>query len=176
MVVAGWLFDCFGFRAYRSPITLRTSFRGDMRGVSKHIVLVVGGVVAVGAVIAAVIAVGIFGSGGHQVAARTGAGVSVSANQGMQVAAALRTLATNPQDVVADEARPRLGGHVSQAVPPGSRVSPDVASWAPDGIGGGTMLVTVSSPGQAPVRYAAVMVFEHHSWKVLATFPVMAHR
>jgi hypothetical protein len=88
----------------------------------------------------------------------------------------LRTLATNPQNLVADEARLRLGGHVSQAVPRGLRVTPDVASWAPDGIGGGTMLVTVARPGQVPMTYAAVMVFEHHSWKVLATFPVTAPR
>jgi hypothetical protein len=88
----------------------------------------------------------------------------------------LRTLARNPAGLVADEAVRQLGPHATRAVPPGSVVTPDVASWAPDGIGGGTMLVSLASPGRAPVTYAAVMVFEHGGWKVEQTFPVTVSR
>lgn len=93
-----------------------------------------------------------------------------------QVAAALRGLATHPEALVADGAKQQLAGHESRAVPVGSTVMPDASSWAPDGLGGGTMLVTVTSPGHRSVTYATVMVFERHAWKVLATFPVGASR
>src|SRR5262245_2895773 len=87
-----------------------------------------------------------------------------AADAGPQVAAALNGLATDPSALVASGAV--VQGPVSQAVPPGSTVSSDVRSWAPDGIGGGTMLVTVTPPGGKPVTYAAVMVQQDGRWKV----------
>lgn len=85
------------------------------------------------------------------------------------VAVALRGLATDPGALVASAAREQVGGQATQAVPPGSTVTPDSASWAPDGVGGGTMTVTLAAPGQPATTYAVVMVREGDTWKVLAT-------
>jgi hypothetical protein len=93
-----------------------------------------------------------------------------------QVAAALRKLPTDPASLVAGGARAQVGGRARQAFPPGTTVAPRPGSWAPDGAGGGTMLVTVTVPGHRPVSYDAVMVSEAHRWKVLATIRVPAAR
>lgn len=97
---------------------------------------------------------------------------SARARQGREVATALRRLAIHPQAVVAAEARRRVSGHMQQALPTGSTVTPDEKSWAPDGIGGGTMFVSIRTPQGETTKYAAVMVYEHKSWRVLATLPV----
>lgn len=112
----------------------------------------------------------------HPAAGRIPAAASSTApaGQAQQVAAALSKLAADPQSLVATGARDEVGSRSGQAIPAGSRVSSDVTSWAPDGIGGGTMIVTVTPPGKPPARYAAVMVTEHGAWKVLATFPLDA--
>jgi hypothetical protein len=109
----------------------------------------------------------------HPAHART---ATAAATQASQVAAALRKLGSAPQTLVADEAKPQLGSHVRQAIPPGSTTRADEKSWAPDGVGGGTILVKVTGPNGAAVTYAAVMVYEHHGWKVLATIPAHTGR
>jgi hypothetical protein len=126
-------------------------------------------VVAVTAAIAALV-IGAFvvrGAGGHAGAA------AVSSRSGRgpadQVAAALRGLASDPQALVASGAKSEVRGRARQAVPRGSGVVPDVKSWAPDGVGGGSMLVTIKAPGKAPVSYYAIMIREDGQWKVLAT-------
>jgi hypothetical protein len=90
------------------------------------------------------------------------------------VADALRKLPDDPQALVASEAQGQVAGRARQAIPPGTTVMPDEKSWAPDGVGGGTMLVTVTVPGRAPVTYDAIMVSQGGQWKVLATIPVAA--
>lgn len=107
--------------------------------------------------------------------AHTSTQVQAPPGQARRVAAALRKLSTDPQSLVASGARVQVDGRARQAVPAGSAVVPDVRSWAPDGMGGGTMLVTVTAPGQAPVRYYAVMVMEGGQWKVLATVRMAAN-
>jgi hypothetical protein len=92
--------------------------------------------------------------------------------QGRQVAQALASLATDPQALVASGAAGHVDGRARQAVPAGSKVVVDEKSWAPDGVGGGTIKVTVTAPGKPPVSYATVVVFENDQWKVLATFPL----
>jgi hypothetical protein len=92
--------------------------------------------------------------------------------QAQQVAAALRKLPTDPQALVASEAQAQVNGRARQAIPPGTRVIPDARSWAPDGVGGGTMLVTITVPKHSQVSYDAIMVSEGGQWKVLATIPV----
>ena len=87
-------------------------------------------------------------------------------------AAALSALATDPDSLVADAARPLVGAEARQAVPVGSIVTPDERTWAPDGVGGGTLAVRVTPPGGPAVDYAAVMVREAGGWKVLATLPL----
>jgi len=91
-----------------------------------------------------------------------------------QVADALRKLPGDPQELVASGAQGQVAGRARQAIPPGTTVTPYEKSWAPDGVGGGTMLVTVAVPGRAPVTYDAIMVSEGGRWKVLATVPVAA--
>jgi hypothetical protein len=48
----------------------------------------------------------------------------------------------------------------------------DEGSWAPDGLGGGTITVTVTPPGGKATTYTAVMITEGGRWKVLATMPL----
>jgi hypothetical protein len=100
------------------------------------------------------------------------AATAVSPNQAHQVAQALASLATDPQSLVASGAAGQVNGRARQAVPAGSKVVVDEKSWAPDGLRGGTMAVTVTAPGKPPVTYVAVMVSEGRRWKVLATFPL----
>jgi hypothetical protein len=101
---------------------------------------------------------------------------AASAADAHRVADALRGLPDDPQALVASGARGQVAGRARQAIPPGTTVTPDERSWAPDGVGGGTMLVTVAVPGHAPVTYEAIMVSEGGQWKVLATVPVAASR
>lgn len=100
------------------------------------------------------------------------ASVAASVADAHQVADALRKLPDDPQALVASGALGQVAGRARQAIPPGTTVTPDAKSWAPDGVGGGTMLVTITVPGHAPVTYDAVMVSEGGLWKVLATIPV----
>ena len=88
------------------------------------------------------------------------------------VAQALSHLADNPDTLVAADVRSAIGAKARSAVPTGSTVSANPASWEPDGLGGGTMTVTVTSPGQPAVTYTAVMVKEQSGWKVLGTVPL----
>jgi hypothetical protein len=88
------------------------------------------------------------------------------------VAEALSHLAADPNSLVAADVRSAIADRARQALPAGSTVSANPATWQPDGLGGGTMTVTVTSPGQAAVTYTAIMVKEESGWKVLGTVPL----
>ncbi|MCL2804224.1 MAG: hypothetical protein FWD29_09810, partial [Micrococcales bacterium] len=64
-----------------------------------------------------------------------------SQEQAKQVAAALEGLATDPVALVSSKASAEARDQVAQLFVPGSKVSPDVGSWAPDGPDKGTMVV-----------------------------------
>ena len=95
-----------------------------------------------------------------------------SGNQAHQVAVALGRLTTDPGSLVAAGSRDQVGQRARDGVPAGSSVEVDEASWAPDGVGGGTITATLRSPGLPPVTYAVVMVSEAGKWKVAATVPI----
>lgn len=99
---------------------------------------------------------------------------AASGTDAHRVADALRKLPDDPQALLASAAKGQVADRARQAIPPGATVTPVEKSWAPDGVGGGTMLVTVAVPGHAPVTYDAIMVSEGGEWKVLATIPVAA--
>lgn len=107
-------------------------------------------------------------------AASFAASAVAGSEDGQQVAGALRKLPDDPQAAVASGAQGQVSGRARQAIPSGTTVTPDQKSWAPDGVDGGTMLVTVRVPGHAPVTYDAIMVSQGGQWKVLATIPVAA--
>lgn len=88
------------------------------------------------------------------------------------VATALGKLTSDPTSLVAADVRSAVGPQAGNAVPDGSTVQPNAASWSPDGIGGGTMTVTVTPPGQPATTYAAIMVKEAAGWKVVGTMPM----
>jgi len=92
--------------------------------------------------------------------------------QAHEAATALAKLASDPASLVASGAGPEAMAGARTAVPAGSRVKVVESSWAPDGVGGGAVTVTVSPPQGVPVTYAAVMVHEPGGWKVLATLPL----
>ena len=115
------------------------------------------------------------GAGAAPASARSlSASAAASAGDAGRVADALRKLPDDPQALVAAGAQGQVAGRARQAIPPGTKVAPDEKSWAPDGVGGGTMLVTVTVPGHAPVTYDAIMVSQGGQWKVLATIRVSA--
>lgn len=130
-------------------------------------------------IVAGVVAVVVLGAG-VTLAATSGGGDgrenSASGLPGVEeaaaVAAALGELASKPDSLVAADVRSAVGPRARQAVPAGSTVSANPDSWQPDGLGGGTMTVTVTSPGQAAVTYSAVMVKQEDGWKVLGTVPM----
>lgn len=95
-----------------------------------------------------------------------------SGNQAHQVAVALSRLTTDPGSLVAAGSRDQVGQRARDGVPAGSSIEVDEASWAPDGVGGGTITATLRSPGLPPVTYAVVMVSEAGKWKVAATVPI----
>lgn len=129
-------------------------------------------------IVAGVVGVLVLGAGVMVAASGGGADGSApsSAQPGLEeaaaVAAALESLASKPDELVASDVRSAVGARARDGVPAGSRVSPNAASWQPDGLGGGTMTVTVTSPGQPAVTYSAVMVKEGDGWKVLGTVPM----
>lgn len=96
---------------------------------------------------------------------------STTAVQAHDAARALSKLASNPEELVASSAQSVVAGRARDAVPPGSKVAPDEESWAPDGLGGGTMYVSITPPGQPARDYFAVMTQEKGQWKVMATVP-----
>lgn len=82
-------------------------------------------------------------------------------------ASVLTTLADDP--VAGAAAGTRSAVDPDAALPPGTKLAPDQQTWAPDGIGGGTMEVVLSTPGRSDERFIAVMVKEDGQWKVLGT-------
>ncbi|MBE4716585.1 hypothetical protein DAD99_00010 [Pseudarthrobacter sp. AB1] len=86
------------------------------------------------------------------------------------VAQALQGLATDPAQLMASAAKTTVSGNIRDAVPTGSKIITEESSWAPDGLGGGTIFVTIAPPNQPARQYVAVMVKENGSWKVLSTF------
>jgi hypothetical protein len=92
--------------------------------------------------------------------------------QAHEVVVALAKLASDPATLVATGTGPQALAGARAAVPVGSRVVASEGSFAPDGAGGGTVMVTVTPPQGGPVSYAAVMVHEAGGWKVLATLPL----
>lgn len=103
-------------------------------------------------------------------------GPADAAAAGPDVARVLAGLAADPAAGVAAEAREELNGRAREAIPEGSVIQPFADTWAPDGLGGGTMLVDVTTPGQNAVSYLAVMVPEDGTWKVLATIAAKDER
>jgi len=139
------------------------------RVVIRRVALVVAGVVVL-CLVAGVVFLVVGGrEPGVPVAGAAAAGGS---GQAHEVAVALGRLVTDPESLVASSSRDQVGGRARQGVPAGSTVEVDEASWAPDGVGGGVVLVTVGSPGMSPVTFAAVMVLEVGQWKVVETVPV----
>lgn len=88
------------------------------------------------------------------------------------VADALRKLASKPQSLVATDVQSAVGGDARNAVPKGARVTPAENSWHPDGLGGGTMTVSVAAAGKPAATYSAIMIKERTGWKVLGTVPM----
>ncbi|MFN8099784.1 MAG: hypothetical protein U0Q21_16015 [Dermatophilaceae bacterium] len=84
-------------------------------------------------------------------------------------ATALAELPDDPASVLATDAK-KLVPDPRSAVPAGTTIHADEATWAPDGTGvGGTMTVHITYPGKPAATYLAVLVKETSGWKVLAT-------
>jgi len=91
--------------------------------------------------------------------------------QANQVAAALEGLATDPVALVSSKASAEARKQVAQLFVPGSKVSPDVRSWAPDGPDRGTMVVTVEAPDQDPQTIIVIVILEDSAWKITEIVP-----
>jgi hypothetical protein len=101
--------------------------------------------------------------------ATTGPSASISSRgkDAEDVALVLSRLATDPASVAAKDMKDKVDPKV--AVPPGSVIEPKPNTWAPDGLGGGTMTVSLTVPGEAPEKYLALMDKEVDGWKVSMT-------
>jgi len=86
--------------------------------------------------------------------------------QANEVAIALQGLATDPVALVSSKASAEVRDSVDQLFVPGSIVKPDVQSWAPDGPGKGTMVVTVEPPDQDTLTVIVVVIIEDEDWKI----------
>lgn len=91
------------------------------------------------------------------------------AGEAPAVVSALAHLESDPTSLVPAQLADELGGNIESAVPRGSTVVADASTWAPDGSGGGTIVVTLTPPGGEPVTFLAIMNQESDGWKVLAT-------
>lgn len=148
----------------------------------RMIAAIAGGGLVVVLAVGVLLLLGSGGRGGGQapaaspVAATSSSTASPSgaSQQAHQVASALSRLVSDPQSLVAGGAAAQLGSRARQAVPAGSKVTVNEASWAPDGAGGGVITLTLTAPGQAARTYVAVMVAEAGGWKVLETVPLEA--
>lgn len=110
------------------------------------------------------------GGGGED---KPGASTAVpGVEEASAVANALSMLAAKPENLVATDVRSAVGNKARQGVAAGATISPNKASWQPDGLGGGTMTVTVAGGGQPAATYTAIMVKEPTGWKVLGTVPM----
>lgn len=92
--------------------------------------------------------------------------------EGNAVASTLENLGDRPSNLAAKGVEAEVSDGVAAALPAGTVIDADEATWTPDGVGGGTMQVAVSRPGAAPIDYLAVVVKEAGAWKVLATMDV----
>lgn len=142
----------------------------------RRVAVVASVLVVVAAAAAAFLVVTRIGTGGATSARHARAATSAAPDQAAKdagaAAAALGRLGADPQSLVATQAAGHVGMQARTAVPAGTKVAPDATSWAPDGVGGGTMSVTLRPPGRPSTSYAAVMVKEGGAWKVLATLPL----
>lgn len=97
-----------------------------------------------------------------------------SKDDARDVAAALAKLPSRPQDLVATDIRSAVAAKARAGVPKNATVSADPATWHADGLGGGTITVTVRVPGQPTAIYTAMMIKESTGWKVVATIAMAA--
>jgi hypothetical protein len=96
-----------------------------------------------------------------------------SKDDAQDVADALSKLPSRPQDLVATDVGSVVTAQARKAIPKNAQVTADPASWHADGLGGGTITVTVRIPGGATTVYTAMMIKERSGWKVLATIPMI---
>lgn len=110
---------------------------------------------------------------GEEALSASGPGTERSDQEADAVVEALMRLESSPDELVAQSAREHVGQEARVGVPAGSAVDVDPDSWRPDGLGGGTIVVTVTPPGQGPQPYVAVMVQEPDGWKVIGSLPLV---
>lgn len=92
--------------------------------------------------------------------------------QAREVKAALVRLPDDPAALLSADTADQTAASARAAVPEGTTVTVDERTWAPDGLGGGAVRVTLRSPSGQQTPYVAVMVQEDGKWKVLSTVPV----
>lgn len=116
--------------------------------------------------------------GGRTTAAQTTAAQTRSSptsedeQQARQVKEALVRLPDDPAALLPAEGSGQTAASARAAVPEGTTVAVDERTWAPDGLGGGVVQVTLRTPDGERTPYVAVMVQEQGEWKVLSTVPV----
>lgn len=130
----------------------------------------------IGGVVIAVLAAGGIGAvalmGGDDAPPESAPLQAPTKDDAQDVADALSKLASRPQDLVASDVGSAVGAQARKAVPKNATVTADPASWHADGLGGGTITVTVKVPGGATTVYTAMMIKERTGWKVIGTIPM----
>lgn len=96
--------------------------------------------------------------------------VATSTAEPDQVAAALEALETDPERLLPEG----LTGSIdlATAIPPGTEVDADPATWVPSAAGGGLIEMTLTLADGTTHRFVAVMAQVDGTWQVLQTIPM----
>lgn len=142
---------------------------------SRRTALIIAALVVVGIVSAGIAIIDPFGwrtSATRAVNATPTQSPSPPPADAIEAAQALNKLAEDPASLASKTIKQRVSSNAAAAVQPGSTIEPDTSTWGPNPLGGGTMEVAITPPGQPKRQFIALMGKEGGAWKVKMTWPV----
>lgn len=86
-----------------------------------------------------------------------------------EVRSAVERAVEAPEEVFATGLDEIVEGSTDEAVPRGTTIDVHDGTWAPDGFGGGTIVATVTYPGEPAVVYLVSVIEEADGWKIMGT-------
>lgn len=96
--------------------------------------------------------------------------VSASVQEGLDAIKALQKLGSDPTLLVPTDQKSTV--NIADAVPAGSKIRVESKSWAAASPKSGTLVATLSSPGQPSETYLVSMIKQGGRWVVVGTIPV----
>lgn len=93
----------------------------------------------------------------------------VGSSEAADVARALEKLESDPGSLLPPELESEFADDLSLAVPPGTTIDADEATWVPSEAGGGTIETDIAVPGEPLRRVLAIVAEYDDGWKILQT-------